>query len=157
LATRPGPLRFAEDGSAKLSGWRFKSDNSEMAQGNRIVLAGREMLRLRGTIGDGAGGSWRTIVQLQPGHYEFTGQARTRGEADPRRSASGVLLRTSGDSNTDGITLSDDWKTITYAFDVRGLESIELVCEFRGPPGGVGEFDATTLRLIRKSPEKISK
>ena len=153
LQNRPGPLRFAADGTAKLAGWRFKSDNSELAQGNRIVLNGRELLRLRGTIANGAGGSWRTIVQLQAGHYDFTGQARTRGEVDANRSASGVVLRISGDNKTDGITLSEDWKTVSYSFDVRGAQSVELICEFRGPPGGIGEFDAASLRLTRKGTE----
>jgi hypothetical protein len=92
------------------------------------------------------------FVQLDPGHYEFTGLARTRGEVDTKRKASGVMLRISGENGTDGLTLSDnEWKTITYTFDVRGKESMELVCEFRGPPGGVGEFDAGSLRLIRKN------
>jgi spore coat protein H len=154
LANRPGPLRFAEDGTAKLSGWRFKSDPSEMAQGNRIVLAGRELLRLRGTIADGAGGSWRTIVQLGEGHYEFAGQARTRGELDPNRTISGVVLRISAETKSEGIAISDDWKTLSYAFDVRGMQSVELVCEFRGPPGGIGEFDAASMRLTRKSVAK---
>jgi len=150
LANRPGPLRFAGDGTAKLNGWQFKSDPSDMAQGNRIMMSGHEILRLRGTAGDGAGGSWRTLVQLDPGHYQITGVARTRGEIDPNRRA-GVILRISGESGTDGLTLTDnEWKPITYSFDVRGKESVELVCEFRGPQAGVGEFDAASLRLVKK-------
>jgi hypothetical protein len=91
------------------------------------------------------------MVQLDPGHYQFTGLARTRGQIDPNRRASGVILRISGESGTDGLTLTDsEWKTMTYSFDVRGKESVELVCEFRGPPGGVGEFDAASMRLTRK-------
>jgi len=155
LANRPGPLRFAEDGTAKLTGWQFKTDPlSNMAQGNRVMMAGHEILRLRGTAGDGAGGSWRTLAQLDAGHYQFTGLARTRGEADPRRSAAGILLRVSGDSGTEGIALADDWKEFSYGFDVRGNESVELVCEFRGPPGGVGEFDASSLHLKRIGPAR---
>jgi spore coat protein H len=154
LANRPGPLRFAEDGTAKLSGWQFKSDpSSNMSQGNRVMMAGHEILRLRGAAGDGAGGSWRTLVQLDAGQYRFTGLARTRGDVDPNRSASGVMLRISGETGTDGLSLTDnEWKTINYTFEVRGHESLELVCEFRGPPGGVGEFDASSLRLTRKAP-----
>ncbi len=37
--------------------------------------------------------------------------------------------------------------------DVRGAQSVELICEFRGPPGGVGEFDTASLRLTRKGSE----
>ena len=62
------------------------------------------------------------------------------------------MLRVSGERATDGIALSDEWKTLAYSFDVRGVETVELVCEFRGPPGGVGEIDAASLRLVRKEP-----
>jgi len=34
---------------------------------------------------------------------------------------------------------------------VRGLEDVELVCELRGAQGW-GEFDARSLRLVRKGP-----
>ncbi len=158
LANRPGPLRFASDGTAKLNGWQFKTDpSSNMAQGNRIMMGGHEMLRLRGTAGDGAGGSWRTLVQLDAGHYQFTALARTRGDVDANRAASGVMLRVSGETATGGLALTDnEWKTISYSFDVRGKESVELVCEFRGPPGGVGEFDGTSLRLVKKESDKTA-
>jgi hypothetical protein len=62
------------------------------------------------------------------------------------------LLRVSGETGTDGIALADDWKEFNYSFDVQGVQSVELVCEFRGPPGGVGEIEAASLRLIRKEP-----
>jgi len=153
LANRPGPLRFAADGTARITGWQFKSDPSEMAQGNRIMMSGHEILRLRGTAGDGVGGSWRTLVQLDSGQYELSGLVRTRGEIDPKRRASGVMLRISGHNGTDGFSLTDnEWKAISYSFEVRGKQSVELVCEFRGLPGGVGEFDAASLRLTRKEP-----
>jgi hypothetical protein len=42
---------------------------------------------------------------------------------------------------------------LRYAFDVRGLEDVELVCEFRGPKGA-GEFDSGSLRLVRKGPPR---
>jgi len=152
LANPSRPLRFGEDGTAQLSGWRFKSDPSYMAQGNRVMVGGHELLRLRGSGQNGAGGTWRTAVLLDEGHYEFSGLARTRGDVDPRRSASGVMLRISGETRTEGMGTADDWNTFRYDFDVRGRENVELVCEFRGPPGGVGEFDAASMRLMRNAP-----
>jgi hypothetical protein len=154
LANPSRPLHFGEDGTAQLSGWRFKPDQSYMAQGNRVMVGGHELLRLRGSGQNGTGGSWRTAVLLDEGHYEFSGQARTRGEADPRLSASGVMLRISGETRTEGLAMAEDWKTFKYEFDVRGAENVELVCEFRGSPGGVGEFDASSMRLTRKGAAK---
>ena len=37
--------------------------------------------------------------------------ARTRGEADPRLSASGVMLRISGETRTEGLAMAEDWPT----------------------------------------------
>jgi hypothetical protein len=65
------------------------------------------------------------------------------------------MLRISGETGTEGLALSaDEWKTLSYTFDVGGHESVELVCEFRGTPGGVGEFDAASLRLVKKEAGK---
>jgi hypothetical protein len=119
-----------------------------------MMVGGRELLRLRGTGADGAGGSWRAAVMLDEGHYVFSGLARTRGQVDQNLAASGVLLRISGENRMEGIGLAEDWKTFSYEFDVRGRDSVELVCEFRGPPGGVGEFDAGSMRLTRKGAAK---
>lgn len=157
LANQPKPLRFADDGTATPTGWRFKSDQSSMAQGNRAMVGGQELLRLRGIFDDGTGGSWRTAVLLDEGHYQFTGQARTRGMVDANRAVSGIIFRISGETRTDGFALADGWKTYTYEFDIRGVESVELVCEFRGPPGGVGEIDAASLRLVKKAADKTAR
>jgi hypothetical protein len=64
-----------------------------------------------------------------------------------------VILRFSGDRETTGIAITKEWMMLTYPFDVRGLEDVELVCEFRGAQGR-GEFDATSLRLVRKGPAR---
>jgi hypothetical protein len=52
------------------------------------------------------------------------------------------------------LTVSDEWKDLSYTFEVRGTEQVELVCEFRSAVGGMGEFDAGSMRLIRKKSEK---
>ncbi len=41
---------------------------------------------------------------------------------------------------------------MTYEFDVRGVEDVELVCEFRGLAQTSGLFDPSSMRLIRKGP-----
>jgi spore coat protein CotH len=149
LASPAKPLKFAEDGTAKLAGWTFRPDSAYMAQGGKTVVDGREVLRLSGG-GGGTGGSWRTTVLLEAGQYEFTGMARTRGAIDVRRGVAGVMLRISGETSTDGLTVSDEWKSLSYPIEVSGEQEIVLVCEFRSSAGGMGEFDASTLRLVRK-------
>ena len=61
------------------------------------------------------------------------------------------ILKISGERATNGITITREWKTLNYEFDVRGLEDVELICELRGAQGR-GEFDARSLRLVRKGP-----
>jgi hypothetical protein len=158
LKTPPRPLKFGADGAVSLAGasWRFRNDNSYIAQGARGTLDGREVMRIvgggyAGTGTAAAGGSWRTKVFLEEGHYELSGQARTKGVAAAAGNGTtpGVMLRISGETSTEGLTVAKQWQTISYGFDVRGLEDVELVCEFRGP-GGLGEFDLDSMRLTRK-------
>jgi hypothetical protein len=59
------------------------------------------------------------------------------------------MLRISGETSIEGLTVAKQWQTITYEFDVRGIEEVELVCEFRGP-AGMGEFDLDSMKLTRK-------
>lgn len=141
------PVQFVGSNPMGLSGWRFKSGLTQNASGSRNgdIL----WVTSRGTESSGA---WRTTLLLGAGHYEFTGRAQTVGVAPAgAKSTNGVILRVSGERSTKGITISDDWKDLIYAFDVRGIEDVELVCEFRGARGS-GHFDATSLRLARKGP-----
>ena len=57
-------------------------------------------------------------------------------------------MRVSGERSVEGITVSDEWKTLRYEFEVQGVEDVELVCEFRGAQG-MGWFDLNSLRLVR--------
>ena len=153
------PVKFAADGTLRLANasWRFRNDNSYIAQGGRATLDGHEVMRVfgGGYAGAGtaaAGGSWRTKVFLDQGHYEFSGRARTKGVNPPAAGSTrppGVMLRISGETSIEGLTVAKQWQTISYEFDVRGIEEVELVCEFRGP-AGLGEFDLDSMRLTRK-------
>src|SRR5207248_2561871 len=44
------PIKFAQDGTVRLAGasWRFRNDNSYIAQGARGMLDGREVMRIAG-------------------------------------------------------------------------------------------------------------
>jgi regulator of replication initiation timing len=150
LKNPPRPVRLAKDGVLSLNQWRFKPDTTYNAQGNRNFINQREMLTVTGGGGSAPGGTWRTARFLDEGHYEFTGQARTTG-LDGAKGIRGVMLRISGETKTNAFVASSELKTLTYAFDVRGVEQVEFVCEFRGPEGAC-EIDASTLRLTRKGP-----
>jgi hypothetical protein len=155
LGSQPRPIKFADDGSAPLNQnpWRFKPDPTYTAAGVRGAFGGRTVLRVSGAGGTGAGGTWRTTALLDAGRYEFIGEARTRGVApnDPNanETPTGVMLRISGETKTEGIALTDQWKQFRYPFEVKGVEDVELVCEFRGPPGAMAEFDVNTMKLVR--------
>jgi len=149
LKTTKRPVQFPADGAMPLSGWTFKGGPTQQASGSRNVAHGRDVLRVTGN-GPGSSGAWRTILFLDEGHYEFTGLARTEGMTGAEET-NGVILRISGERSTHGIAINEEWTALSYPFDVRGLEDVELVCEFRGPRGS-GEFDAGSLRLLRKGP-----
>jgi hypothetical protein len=155
LANPARPLRLGENGSAGLRdlAWRFKADPAYAARGGRATDGSRrEVMEVAGGSGGSVpGGSWRAAVLLDEGHYEFTGLARTKGLTGGAggAAATGVMLRISGETSTVGIAAARDWREFRYAFDVRGVESVELVCEFRGPAEGVGEFDLGSMRLTR--------
>src|SRR4030095_4026534 len=94
-------------------------------------------------------GSWRTLLLLEDGRYEFTGRARTEGfKAADAAETDGVILRISGEKFPKA-SASSEWATLRYEFEVRGIEDVELVCEFRGAQG-IGSFDPGSMRLIRR-------
>jgi hypothetical protein len=45
--------------------------------------------------------------------------------------------------------VSEQWTTLSYEFDVHGIQDVELVCEFRGSQGK-GMFNPESMRLTRK-------
>ena len=146
------PLPLGPDNSVRLAGWSFKPGPTQPAAPARLTVDNREILRVLGRAPDSTG-AWRTTVFLDQGHYEFTGLARTEElTAADATGSNGVILRISGERSTRGIAITDEWKKLTYEFDVRGLEDVELVCEFRAGPAGSGWFDAGSLRLVRRGP-----
>jgi len=145
------PLQFAGEKPIVLSGWKFKSSLTQPASSSRRIDQNGDLLSISSRPTEGSGG-WRTTVLLETGHYEFTGRAHTDGlSASSLKATNGVMLRVSGERSTKGLTVSDDWKALRYEFDVRGIEDVELICEFRGR--GTGFFDVQSLRLARKSAE----
>lgn len=152
LGNTKRPVQFPEGGEMTLSGWSFKGGPNQPSSGNRRADGQRDVLRVDSGGALESSGAWRTTLFLDAGHYEFTGMARSQANADAK-GTNGVMLRISGERSTNGIAIPKEWKTLNYEFDVRGLEDVELICEFRGAQGW-GEFDARSLRLLRKGPAR---
>jgi hypothetical protein len=132
----------------RLAGWSFKGGPNQPARGSRRAEGERDLLRLEGGGAPESSGAWRTTLFLDAGHYVFTGLARSEGIANID-GTNGVMLRISGERATNGIAIPREWTTMSYEFDVRGMEDVELICELRGAQGW-GEFDARSLQLDRK-------
>jgi spore coat protein H len=142
------PIKFDATNIATPSDWRFRTSNTRPASGRKVIMDQREVLQVQAR-GPQTAGSWRTLLLLENGHYEFTGRARTDGlDAADGTDTNGVILRVSGEKFPKA-SASSEWTTLRYEFDVRGIEDVELVCEFRGTRGS-GFFDPESMRLIHR-------
>jgi len=142
------PLKLAKGETLALSVWTFKGGPTQPASGSRRLMDGRQILQVTGRS-SASSGAWRARLLLEEGRYEFSGMGQTeKAMASNAQATNGIILRRSGERSIEGITITDEWKPLSYEFVVHGIENVELVCEFRGR--GVGYFDASSLRLTRK-------
>ena len=149
LLSQPArPVTFDASNTTTLSDWYFKTSNTHPAGGKKLLTDNREVLQVL-SRGPDTAGSWRTLLLLEDGHYEFTGRARTEGlDAADAADTDGVILRISGEKFPKS-SVSPEWTALHYEFEVHGIEDVELVCEFRGAKG-MGSFDPGSMRLVRK-------
>ena len=131
LAHPSQPLALKPNDPVPLSSWQFKTGTTKPANSRRSRSENQETLEVvaRGTEGVG---SWRTMVLLDKGTYEFSGKARVQGFVNTADATNGVIFRASGERSTSGLSRSSEWTTLSYEFEVRGIEDVELVCEFEG-------------------------
>ncbi|MDB6030673.1 MAG: cotH 3 [Verrucomicrobiales bacterium] len=145
------PLALTPGMEIPLRSWSFKTGITKPASGRRTRQDGKDLLQVLARNGDSTG-SWRASVLLESGLYEISGDARVQGLGNAP-GTNGVIIRASGERSTKGISINPEWKHFRYDFEVRGIEDVELVCEFRGPKG-MGEFDVSSLKLSRKDAKK---
>lgn len=151
LGEAPRPAEFGVDGVLRLRGWEFRAGPAGAATGEKQVNEGHETLKVAGGATTTAG-SWRRRILLAPGRYTFAAQAYTSGVPPGGEGVgSGVLVRRSGERETSGLKISEDWSPLHYDFELAVAEEVELICEFRGHEGA-GYFYADSLHLIRKPP-----
>jgi spore coat protein H len=146
----PVTLAFDQDGVARLSGWRQKTDEkSKPAAHAQAVEGSRRVMHITATNGPTIA-SWRTKVALEPGQYVFEGQLRAQGVTTfTNETGLGAGLRISGEKRTNEFAGDLPWTPVRYEFAVEGMErDVELVCELRAITGQVW-FDQEALRLKR--------
>jgi hypothetical protein len=101
LAQGSPPLDFSQASAVQLTGWSPRAGRGNPGYSEEPNEQGRKLLNIK-LQGSGYG-SWRKLVLLEPGEYEFVGQAKVEGLAidstDPR---SGVGLRLSGSRSNSG-------------------------------------------------------
>ena len=144
LTTVNTPLKFDSSGKAKLSRWESKRDYgtpSFSRQNNWLEIT---------ASGDRSYGTWRTIVLLEAGDYQFVGRVKADGlEWDEDVTRGGVSLRIAGDRSAETLPVAPEWMTMTYNLSLQGLTDVELICELRASKGRAW-FDADSLILVRK-------
>jgi hypothetical protein len=139
-------------GEAKLPDWNLQWDSGSKPSFSKQTANqnGTNALVIRAP-GEFSVGSWRTVVLLAPGLYQFIGRVRTEGlKPEPDENRGGVTLRISGRYSPQMITAAADWAPITYDLTIAEQEYVELVCELRATEG-LARFDLDSLKLVRKT------
>lgn len=147
----PLELAFDDQGVAKLSGWKNKTDrDSAPAIHERTAEGVNDLLRIVATNGPTVA-SWRTRVALPPGKYFFEGSVKSSGVLARTNSNDigyGAGLRISGGKREHRVDGDTAWTTVRYAL-TNIVDEVELVCELRATRGEVA-FDEKSLKLIRR-------
>jgi spore coat protein H len=144
------PLKFDASGSAKLALAAWRSSRESGSPSFSRMRGPQETLQVSAS-GSYAYGSWRTLVLLDQGDYQFVGKIRTQDlQFDQRVTRGGATLRLSGERLSTMLTNAVQWTDFAYDFTVPGLADLELVCEFRGSSGRAW-FDLNSLKIIRRT------
>jgi hypothetical protein len=96
--------------------------------------------------------SWRTRVLLDAGKYRFEGKVATKDVVPLKEpTGEGAGLRISGSSRPNQVSGDNDWKKITFEFEVPGPGTeVMLVCELRAEKGRAW-FDLGSLQVVRQN------
>lgn len=140
------PLKFDKAGEAKLSEWNTQWDYSDKPSfsSQTNTTNGLRWLEIRAP-GTESVGSWRTVVLLEPGEYQFVGRAKMEGVQ-----TGGVMLRASGKLGYKMVSEAAAWTPLIYDFTMTATDYAELICDFRSNQGAA-RFDLDSLKLVRKN------
>lgn len=148
----PGALEFDEQGRHFLEGWISRSDSEDALLEEREAVEEEDIPR-RFVIGVAEGeatvASWRKLVWLPPGRYQFEARVRTYEVVDSiDEQGRGAGIRISGASRKNHVESNRVWKTLIFQFETEQFQPVELVAELRAAAGRVW-FDADSLFLVR--------
>ena len=147
LGAKLETLQFPPSGEVLVTKWQPKEDQGNATYNRRDSKSGGGLLEIEV---NGGTGSWRTLVTLPPGAYEFIGRARVEEiEVSPNDARSGAGLRHSGAQPGRRIRKQADWKELHHELEVRATLEVELICEMKAVRGKA-IFDASSLKLVRK-------
>jgi len=136
----PIPLKFEPSGLARPGDWRDEYDHGEPVL-DQVTIDGRKALHIQAR-GGRCRASWRTMIYLKPGQYQFEGRIRTKGIT-----RGGAGLRISGDTRNMRMGGDSSWGDLRHVFEVKEeTGDVELVCEFDAPEGEVW-YDLDSLRV----------
>jgi spore coat protein H len=152
----PIPLRFDQDGVARLSGWTKKTDqNSAPALHDRGTDGSHRVLHIATTTNASTVASWRTKVILPKGLYFLEGEARAAGIITKTNEIGlGAGLRLSGDKQRPNKLEGDaPWTRLQHSIaNTNGVDEakeVVIVCELRAIKGEVW-FDEDSLRIVKQ-------
>ncbi len=147
LAAAAGAPKLSANGVLRPLGWAPRAQSGTLSFAEEPNPGGGSLLRVN-IAEDGAVGSWRTRVALEPGTYRFEGKIRTK-EVKPEGGQGGAGLRISGGGIAPGLSGTEDWRGFSYSFEAPADGSgVELICELRTARGDAW-FDANSLQVVR--------
>ncbi|HTL17449.1 MAG TPA: CotH kinase family protein, partial [Patescibacteria group bacterium] len=144
LASAAKPQLAVVSRPIHVSDWSAKSQQGQPQFDKKAADSRPHILHI--SVNQGAAGSWRSRVQLQPGRYRFEGEIRLKGAAVVGNE-NGACLRISGARPRRRLSAEVGWSPFAFEFDLETPSDVELVCELRGFTGDAW-FDADKLQVI---------
>ncbi len=147
----PKPVKPDANGVLKIGKWEPQIDSGEtkMTDADR---GGVKSLEINLEKPNRVVASWRTRVLLDAGKYRFEGKIATKDVVPIKEpTGEGAGLRISGSSRPNQVSGDNDWKKITFEFEVPGPGTeVMLVCELRAEKGRAW-FDLGSLQVVRQN------
>ena len=147
----PKPVKPDANGVLKIGKWEPQLDSGESKLGE-ADRGGVKTLEINLEKPNRVVASWRTRVLLDAGKYRFEGKVATKDVVPLKEpTGEGAGLRISGSSRPNQVSGDNDWKKITFEFEVPGPGTeVMLVCELRAEKGRAW-FDLGSLQVVRQN------
>jgi hypothetical protein len=138
------PVQFGQAGAVNLTEWEWRKEYGSARFYKRRVDGG-EILEMEST-GSASHGSWRTMLLLSPGKYQFHGLGKIEQGLRGKTTDGLICLKTSEGSASTTVTNLNLWLALTNHFVVQSTKYVELTCEVKANRGKA-HFDADSLKL----------